>query len=407
EKLDGAQEHYISDKIESIIKSLSLNKNVEVECNQMKLGKRSSDVPDIFFEINIIYPFDRTRNGIYFDIKQGHANLALLSSLRNNSEQIKEKREEVKKIYNEAECYIGYIVAQNIDVEEKNSKDSYDNFLGEIETCIDLILQEGPESLSKIFLLGKISNTCIKSSIMEFFIINSIDKEVATNNPVTRFTANILGSVPLVDPITRYMMMRFFLILARWQECYPRFGYKPSEYPPENDTVWNNMASLHFYTTLLSWPASVTKKAMCNYIITAMHSKNLTYSAISFITSKSLFIHITPYEIVDNLVEIQSTLKEYMDRCALNDIYISWFTNACTSDGFSPEFIKKIYSFILFDGFSKIHMVETSIFKEKFKQCLNILEEKKTLLCLVDDSKSIENYDALVSYLKDFNTENN
>ncbi|KAI5133098.1 hypothetical protein NEAUS06_0549 [Nematocida ausubeli] len=406
EKLDDTQKYYISSKIESIIKSLSLNKTVEVECSRMKLEKRSNDMPDIFSEINIIYPFDQSHNGISLDIRQGHANLTLLLSLENNSEQIKEKREEVKKIYNEAECYIGYIVSQKIDVEDKNSKDNYNNLVGDIDKSIDLMLQEASESVSKIFLLGKISSVYIKSSIMECFIINSIDKEVATTSPVTRFTANILGSVPLVDPISRYMVIRFFLILARWQECYPRFGYKPSEYPPENDTVWNNMASLQLYTTLLSMQPSVTKKAMCNYIITAMHSKNLAYSAMSFIASKSFFIHITPYETVDNLVEIQSTLKEYMKGFALNDIYISWFTNVCTSGEFSPEFIKKIYSFISFDGFSERHMVETSIFKAKFKQCLNVLEEKKTLLCSVDDSKSIENYDALVSYLKEFNTEN-
>ncbi|EHY64189.1 hypothetical protein NERG_02765, partial [Nematocida ausubeli] len=67
-KLDNKQEVCISNKIESIIKSLSLNKHVEVECSQMKLGTRSSGKVDIFSKISITYIFYEGKSGISLDI---------------------------------------------------------------------------------------------------------------------------------------------------------------------------------------------------------------------------------------------------------------------------------------------------------------------------------------------------
>ncbi|KAI5162769.1 hypothetical protein NEAUS03_2084 [Nematocida ausubeli] len=402
-KLDSKQKEYIADKIESIIKSLSLNKNMEVKCNQMTLGKRSSGKADILAQIIITYTFDKEYNGISLGISQGHSTLSLFSSLPGSSENIKEMCEEVKNIYSEVECYIGYIIVHYIDIEVDTLDTKNHTIIYSINRCISLMLWEGSESVSRIFVLRKISNTAMKVQIMELFILNALHREVTPKNPLIRFTANILGSTPLADNITRDMMIRFLAILADWRECYPKLGYTSSDHPSEHDLIWRGGTSKHFYDTILSCSASTIVKATCNYLRTTMHSKGLTYSAIGFASSKQLFSHITSNEVVDNLMKIQSVLKEYMKDCTLNYIYICWFIHACTSDNdFSPEFVKKIYSLILFDSFTKIDKSGKFISKERLEHCLSVLKENKTLFCSDDTRESMEKYNGLVSYLKKF-----
>ncbi|EHY64519.1 hypothetical protein NERG_02488 [Nematocida ausubeli] len=86
------------------------------------------------------------------------------------------------------------------------------------------MLQEGSGNVSKIFLYRKIYKPAIKSYIMEFFMFGAVAKGVTPTNPLTRLTANILGSVPLNDPVTRRMLIFFSPILAGWRECYPNLG---------------------------------------------------------------------------------------------------------------------------------------------------------------------------------------
>ncbi|EHY64831.1 hypothetical protein NERG_02234 [Nematocida ausubeli] len=402
-KLDSKQKEYISNKIASTIKSLSLNKNVEVKCNQMTLGKRSSGKADILSKISITYTFDKEYNGISLGISRGHAALSLFSSLPGNSENIKEKCEEVKNIYNTAECYIGYIMCHYIDIELDTLNTKNFSIVYSINRCINLMIREGSESVSRIFVLRKISNTAMKVQIMKLFILSALSRELTPKNPLIHFTANILGSTPLADNVTRDMMIRFLAIFTDWREFYPRLGYTSSDHPSEHDLIWRGGTSKHFYDTILSYPVSTTVKATCNYLRTTTHSKGLKYSAIGFASSKQLFSHITSNEVVDNLMKIQSVLKEYMKDCTLNYIYICWFIHACTSeDGFSPEFVKKIYSLILFDGFTKIDKSGKFISKETLERCLSILKENKTLFCSEDVSESMKKYDKLMTYLKKF-----
>ncbi|KAI5138049.1 hypothetical protein NEAUS06_2401 [Nematocida ausubeli] len=401
-KLDDEKKAYITDKIASIIKSLSLNKNVKVLCYNMILGKRSSGKSDILAEIKITYTFNRVCNGISLNISHGHGHLSLLPFLDANSAQIKERCEEVKNIYSGVDCYIGYIIAHYIDVELNTSDKNYSSILQNIRRDINLMLQEGSGNASKIFLYRKIYKPAIKSYIMEFFMFGAVAKGVTPTNPLTRLTANILGSVPLNDPVTRRMLIFFSPILAGWRECYPKLGYTPSDYPSEHIFVWGDEKSMYFYDTIIESLASIAVKATCNYLRAVSGCDDQTYHAKYFITSDFLFKRMISDGRIDNLVKIQSVITEYMEEATLNHTYICWLIHACASEyKLSPELIKEIYSLIISNVYLKSTLyIRTVVTKQELQKCLSVLKERKTLFCSEDDPKSMEKYNGMASYLR-------
>ncbi|KAI5159329.1 hypothetical protein NEAUS03_0201 [Nematocida ausubeli] len=405
EKLNYKQEVYIEDKIESIIKSLSLNKNVRVHCNQMRLGDRSSENADILAEIKITYTIESVCNGISLDISRGHASLTLLPSTGHSYAKIKEKYEEVKSTYSDVDCYVGHITDQYVSAELDSLSSKKTDFSKNLKKILVPIIQEGSEGIYKIFLLGKLVSNEIKSIIINSFIDSTIDKEVGPANTLTRFTANILGSAPLNDPNTRYTMLKHFPLHASWQEFYPKLGFKPSENIPKEDAIWENVATEDIYNTLLDLSAGAALKATCNYLRSDANKTRKEYSGIDCITRTRLFEHIMSNKGMDSLMEIQSIIKESTKGYDLNYVYLLWFIHVSSGVGeFSLESIKIVYDFILSYNYPNTFMFEEEVSEplEYFAKSLRVLKENKTLFCSKDDYISIKKYDKLVSYLKKF-----
>ncbi|KAI5136971.1 hypothetical protein NEAUS05_1680, partial [Nematocida ausubeli] len=411
-ELDNKQKEYISNKIESIVKALSKNKNVRVECKQMRLKTRPNGKADIFAEINIIYTFGKAYNGISLDIIQEHANLVLLPSSNTSSAYIKKKYEEVKNIYSGINCYIGYIADQYISAElDVLSCSDYDlrvKFADKIFQAIP----EGPECISKISVLGKLVSYHVKGTIIMDFIISTIDKEVGPTNPLTRFTANILGSVPLNDYVSRRLMMLLFPFHASWQKFYPRLGFKPSEPIPKEDAIWIRLSELKEWlcdTIIRHFSEPAASKAICNYLRATVNNPRMIDVSVEFITRPVLIHRIMSNAMIEDLVEIQSNIEEYMKEHMkdynLNYVYIIWFIHVCSDDSrFSLESAKTVYDFIVFDDYPSPFKFkkEMSGPAEYFEKSLSTLEENKTLFCSEDDRKSMEKYDAMLEYFSEF-----
>ncbi|KAI5138646.1 hypothetical protein NEAUS05_2453, partial [Nematocida ausubeli] len=407
-KLDNKQKEYISNKIESIIKALSKNKNVRVECKQMRLETRPNGKADIFAEINIIYTFDEEQDKISLDIKKGHANLVLLRSLGNNSSQIKEEYEEVKNTCSGVDSYLGYIANQYVSVEFDSLNNNRAGLSNNLRKTIKSTIQEESKGISRIFLFGRISDINVKSAIMNIFIDSTIDKEVSSTSSMKRFTANILGSVPLNDPGTRYMMLKHFPFHTSWQEYYPRLGFKPLEPIPKEDCIWNQIGTYEMCDALLDLPAPIALQAACNYLIAAANILHVGFLGLECITLMCIFEHIMSNGEVNNLVKAQSILKESMDDYNLNQVYIPWFIHTCDmARRVSPEFVKKVYDSILFDNYPEPFVCSDRIeYRMEFsRNCLNLLKANKGFFCSgsKDESKGIEKYDGLVAYLSRFN----
>ncbi|KAI5164206.1 hypothetical protein NEAUS03_2452, partial [Nematocida ausubeli] len=390
---------HIQDEIESIIKSLSKNKNVRVEFNQMRLGTRSNGKTDIFGEIIIIYSFGRVFNGISLDIRQGNTILALLGTSKANSAHTKKKYNEVENIYSSVNCYIGYTAVQYVNTELYTLNYNVYYLSEKLEEEIVPIVEEGPEGISKIFVLGKISAFRVKEAIIRKFIIYAIDKEVGPTNSLTRFTANLLGSVPLNNHETRDRMISLLPIFVDWRECYPKLGYTSSDYPSEHNFIWEQTMS--FYKTILSFPVPIAVKATCNYLRSASSSSTQTHHAKYFAASSLLFKYITSDGTVDNLKKIQSVIENVMKDIDLNQIYICWFIHTCKRESkFSPEKISTVYSFILPNVYPSEFYIRIVTSTPEVQKCLIVLRKRKDLFYKKDDPKSMEIYNGLVKYIK-------
>ncbi|EHY66372.1 hypothetical protein NERG_00011 [Nematocida ausubeli] len=396
-KLDINQQCWITVKIDSILKSLSLNKHMKVLCFNMTIGETPSGKADILSDINIIY----YGSEITLNVKKGIIDISLASSLYDNSEHIREKFKEVRDMYSDVDCYIGYIVAHYIDAELDLSNNNGSTILKNIGRDINIMLQDESQNLSKIFLHRDISTTHMKSYIMECFVFGALDKKVTPKSPLARFTANILGSTSLVYPETRVKMIPFLAILAGWREFYPKLGFTLSDYPSEHIFAWE--VSMGFYEKIISCPVRIAVKATCNYLRASSGCQTQTHHARYFLTSTLLFNYIMSDGELDNLMEIQSVVSKYMSDHELTQIYFCWFVHLCTSKyKFSPESFKKVYSLIYSDhyphGFYVRIVIET---RKEFKKCLSVLKERKALFCSKDDPESMKKYNGLVKYIKE------
>ncbi|EHY65457.1 hypothetical protein NERG_01064, partial [Nematocida ausubeli] len=104
---------------------------------------------------------------------------------------------------------------------------------------------------------------------------------------------------------------------------------------------------------------------------------------------------------IEDLVEIQSNIKEYMKDYNLNYVYIIWFMYVCSGDyKFSLESAKTVYDFIVFDDYPKPFEFKEAMSgpSEYFKKSVILLDENKALFCSEDDRKSMEKYDAVLEY---------
>ncbi|KAI5162704.1 hypothetical protein NEAUS04_1103 [Nematocida ausubeli] len=401
-KLDSDEKDYIENKIQSIIRSLSQNDDVVVNCKKMRLEVRSNGKPDLFSEISICYTSDDAENGISLDVEKGHASLTLLKLSQSNSEDIQNSYEGVGNVYSDMKGYTGWIVAHYIEMELNALRLSAYEVSSNFEEKVTEIIKNGSENICKIFLLGKLIDIKHKAHIMESFLIYTIENDVGKENPLTRWTSNILGSVSLNDPATLFKLIRFFFFHSRWKEYYPKLAYNISNFTDRN--IINSLDISYIYRLILKYDSiTLAVKALCNYLELTMDNRNIHYALLHFSEVRKVFIHMMYKNKISYLADIHSTLeatKHKKDLNVLNSIYIPWFISACEhNDRCTPEFFRMAYSFINFDILNTKDNFKSGLYDEVMLDAIiYVLKVKRSVLCSEDDYKSVNNYNRLLAY---------
>ncbi|KAI5161588.1 hypothetical protein NEAUS03_1679 [Nematocida ausubeli] len=401
-KIDINQKSHITVKVNLIIKSLSLNKNLKVECLNMRLWEMPSGNTDIILSLNIVYSFGNIYRRISLNIKKGLIDLSLGSYSSGDFAGIKENVKGVRDAYSDVDCHIGYIIAHYIDEDLIRISNNPNIIFQDIKRDMNTMLQEKSPNLCKMFLKRELLGTSAKRYIIERFVFGALDKEVTPTSPLARFTANILGSEYLAYSGLRNNPNFLLSFLVDWREFYPKLGYTPFDYPSEHTLVWEK--SMDLYKKMFSaYPAPIMAKAACSYLRESLGCDTQSRHAKSFITSTLLFNYIMSDGKIDNLMEIQSCISEYMCDQELIPVYFCWFVHLCTGKyKFSPESIKKIYSFVYSDAYPDESLIQIEIkTREEFEKCLSVLEERKALFCSEDDPESMKKYNGLVKYIKE------
>ncbi|KAI5160166.1 hypothetical protein NEAUS03_0933 [Nematocida ausubeli] len=401
-KFDDDNEFGIYNSMESIIMSLSHNKDIELDCIMLKPGKRSNGKADIFGEIKVVYTFDKKRNGIALNVESSDASLALLSFPRANSKCIEEMYEKVENIYSEMDSYTGYIAANYASMKIDNLRRHSETLLDRYKKSTMAILNKGSADISKIFLLGKLIGNKHKEHLMTRFILYSIQKDVSATEPITRLTANILGSVPVDDSYTMRRMMSLFPFHPSWQEYYPNLGYKPSQHLPREK---HGRVELfyNYRRILVAESFDVAVKCLKTYLtMGGKYCTDMFYTLSNDVICRMLLNLVVKEDKITLLFKIQSIIdkcKTPKDAEYINDIYISWFVYACCEHPKEQELIKMTYSLINFDDLRNPKVFNPAIDLNRIKKALKVLKAEKDLLHLKSDRQSKQNYDTLLEYL--------
>ncbi|KAI5133999.1 hypothetical protein NEAUS06_1015 [Nematocida ausubeli] len=223
-ELDDDMKWEIEVKIKSIIKSLLPSKNVEVGCEQARLGTRSNGKADIFAKIFIIHNINNEPTGFTLNITPGYANISLFSTSEDNFDSIKEGCEEISKIYSNVNCYMGHLMIHYVSIELESSVCDNVEFFNITKEIIRYTMHEEPEKISKTFLLGRVFFSLAKLDTIRFFMEKMIKKGKRPAESAIRFTGNVLGSLQLNDNTMLWGVLMRFPSDANMQEYYPRIA---------------------------------------------------------------------------------------------------------------------------------------------------------------------------------------
>ncbi|KAI5162043.1 hypothetical protein NEAUS03_1886 [Nematocida ausubeli] len=400
-ELDDDQKTEIANKIEAIITSLSLNKNVKVKCEKTELGERSNGKADLFCKLTITYTSNAGYNGIALDVQKGHASLTLLPMSQRESLFIQGKYEEAKRVFSDLDSYLGYIFMQHADSELNTLRNDSDKVLSDLKQDVDRILKDGYENIPKIFLLGKFVDIDCMAYIMEHFMIYSIEKDLPPTDDATRWTANILGSVSLNVHHTRHKMVKSFPFHAHWQTYYPKLSYKQGEPLPETEFITSDLSSV-YRSILRKQSVPFVVKCMENYLTSDMNGHIDAYDLLFHgPLFENLFKLIVKKGEIDAFTKMRSIIEETKtkkDQKAVNYIYVNWFVCACRKPADSLELIEMTYGLMNFDDLCNPAIPPYELSRNNIKAVKKVLEEQKNIFCSESDPESINNYNTALKY---------
>ncbi|KAI5165406.1 hypothetical protein NEIRO02_0357 [Nematocida sp. AWRm79] len=317
----------IERSLTKIFTELSNNKNIEVETEKFKVGRREDNKTDLFGNFSLFYNFNNIRSGISIGISSQHTGLDLVGDIFS-SEDKKTVKESFINVQSEYNCPVSYtecIIKHYIDLELIKITGS-NGYLTSFIQMINLdSINVGGSDVFKMFLYGKIETPNSKEYIVMHFLL-LYNKKPLKDNSLIRMTDNLLGSAPLDDTHIRNRMLRGVICHPRAKEYYTKI----------EKSIWNDFIDdymkfsgliryLYCYISNLDIVACLTE-----LIKTAANSKNNyniimnNISEIADILDKELYNSRNPqnrafYSIID---VIKESCKE-MDMHKLTDIYLS------------------------------------------------------------------------------------
>ncbi|EHY66099.1 hypothetical protein NERG_00795 [Nematocida ausubeli] len=399
---DDDSEVGIYDAMESIIMSLSQNKDIELDCSMLKPGKSSNGKADLFGKIKIVYTFDKKRNGVALNVESNDASLALLSFPRASSKCIEEMYKKIGNIYNGMDSYTGYIATNYSVMEIDNLRMNRETRLDGYSKNIIALLNNESKDVSKVFLLGKPIDIEYKYLFVIKFMLYSLQKDFPATHPFTRISANMLGSVPLDDNHTMRNMTYLFPFHPRWQVYYPNLGYKPSQHLPREKHGRVNLF-YNYRRILVSESVDIAVKCIETYLtMGGKYCTDMFYTLSNAIICRMFLNHVVEEGKIPILSKLHTIIERYKtpkDAEYVNDIYMTLFVYACCDHSKKQELIKLTYSLINFDDLRNPKVFNPVIDLDLIAKVLLVVKTEKDLLHLKSGIESKQNYDTMLEYL--------
>ncbi|KAI5166983.1 hypothetical protein NEIRO03_1548 [Nematocida sp. AWRm78] len=215
----------IEEYLTNMLRSLSKNKNLIVESNGLILDMREDIKQDVFGGIKLIYTTNGMKHGILMDIQPRLARFVPIEDLFYNENDITIERTltEIQSAYSDPENYIEYLIGQYIDIELGKTDIWYIQSRYLLNEQIQACIKDSSISVYSLFILGKIDCSDYVVRIITYFLpLYSKEYALPENSSLVRFTSNIIGSVPLDNPVVREDVLIGHLYSEEFSRYYPR-----------------------------------------------------------------------------------------------------------------------------------------------------------------------------------------
>ncbi|KAI5125982.1 hypothetical protein NEPAR08_0318 [Nematocida parisii] len=219
------KEFNIKENLTNIFIELSNNKNLEIDSKKFTVDKRKKDKKhDLFGEFHLLYIFEEIKAGVSVDICSCHAILDIVGDLLLKKQKIaiKTKLTEIQNIYSNSEKYTACIIRQyiNIELNKMKNKCKSQSFLPSEQ--IQETIRNNHDNINDIFLCGMILSVREKAASVGYFLSIYLKNTQPKNNPLVRFTNNLIGSTLLNDLITRKNMLIYCMYNSDGKDYYSR-----------------------------------------------------------------------------------------------------------------------------------------------------------------------------------------
>ncbi|KAI5157008.1 hypothetical protein NEPAR05_0963 [Nematocida parisii] len=394
----------IQEKISEMFKLLSKNPEVWIICDSLKIDKRSTKQTDIFGKITVYYSYKNTENGMFMDIRPGHAVLRIVAENGFNTELIRSKLKKIEQVYSTLPNYMGYIIKQYASIELAKIDHIEDEFGYIPKKQIRKSLIGEISNVQKLFLLGRIYSLECKAFIIWSFFSSTTGHIMPLTNPMVRFTKNIIGSTSLDDAATRQAIFSASVFNPRAEEYYPTIEYTTQDYIKHD---FDSEIVLYLLKGIFTW-AKYSEDVLIECFVNMLNS-------ISYANRFSSFLK--RYQIYKIILEFVKTEKDLLARMAwimdsvekaslenhekkhVNDIYIHWFIYSFDEHRVDLNIIMKIYDRIDYNNFMPNYKLCINS-GNSYSRILTFLNEKKNNFCNENNPQSIKKYERIKSMVE-------
>ncbi|KAI5167062.1 hypothetical protein NEIRO03_1779 [Nematocida sp. AWRm78] len=425
--IEESDQAEIKESLQKVFKSLSLNKSIEVECENLKLIKTESGRVDIFTDENTSIVVSYSEHSFHsyrrleiemphfiFDFTVVPTIPPVLNTVDFNSINTQLCKAPVPKD-EEDEC-IKWHIEQYLDIQNNRIAHAMEKeytFTNKIALALN---NSGYNTIPVTLLLsGDLNFIEYKAKIVEVFLIHSSTETLDITNPMVKFTSKLIDSVPLDDPRVRKIMLRGCLYSTKYKKYYPQIKYSVEEIldllmKPIDATSIISLVDPLFsgYVPSLSIASSF---ALVASFLKKYKSSKERYIAFG---SKYLFIKITktltPYTnreacFKSIIATIRSCTDATGDYCADN-IFMGWiFHLEYIKNGIPLPFFKYFYNSIEYKNINqnvKMLLNPDSI-ECTLKNSISILNKNKAHIF---DAKNdlgfrVIKYRKLLTFIKD------
>ncbi|KAI5167681.1 hypothetical protein NEIRO03_2215 [Nematocida sp. AWRm78] len=402
----------IKGHLTNILKVLSSNKNVEIECNKFTVNKREDSIIDLFGEFKLVYIYGKAEKGIKIGISSKHTSLDVFQHSSNkNDTKIKDKLKEINDLYSNAEDYIECLIKQYTNIELAEMENLFNGLENITKKGIQDIIGKSKDDVSNLLLSGRINSVDYKEYIVKCILIFYDIKTLTKTSVLARFVNNLIGSTPLNDDETREDMLVWFVCNPEVKKYYDRIKILFNKFPKCNAVVFNRVIS-DLFGSFESYPEKNVSTCFARLIKQACSKDNIAYDIIKSQTHLLEYLVIFAEQRTDDPIKAFNTQLDTIKReftktgqKKLSDLYLSWLIdiarlNANDIDYNKIDTMKCLFDRIDEDSLSNDADEPIDLNPSKIFSAIEYLNAYGDYLYDDEDEKGISKYNKIMSILR-------